>query len=267
MNTTRKKMRGGGPVDEVALQNAIKNTAETLAVLKSMATPASSASASDAVTPNASVVPAVTSTDTPVALAPDAPASVTSEAPAHTSDAPVVTSSASEAPASVVTSTDTTVAPVVTSDTTVAPVVTSTVAPVVTSTTESSASETPETPKPARFTVVTQKMGTGFRLNLDNDSVFNNLKFAQQMTTIKFNVKNLQTTNPNDPIKSLLVNNSLSAADVAKILNTYLDSNPETSPTVFTLPISTGGTKKRKMMRRRMRTKRRNTMKKRNRSH
>ena len=225
MKTTRKKMRGG-TVDPVALQNAIKNTEETLGVLNSMvnATPASSAP----------VVPEV------------APASETpSEAPAHTSDAPAHTSDApasethSEAPASVVTSE----------------------APAHTS-------ETPEPPKPARFTVVSQKVGGGNKLNLDNDSVFNNLMFAKQMGTIKYNVTNLQT-NPNDPIKRLLdfANNKLPAADVAKILNTYLDSNPETSPTVFTLPIPTGGTKKRKMMRRRMRTKRRNTMKKRNRSH
>ena len=224
-------MRGG--VDPVALQNAIKNTEETLGVLNSMvnAAPASSAP----------VVPEV------------APASEThSEAPAsvvtsdaHASDTPSeapASETHSEAPASVVTSTDTTVA---------------------------HTSETPEPPKPARFTVISQKVGGGNKLNLDNDSgVFNNLMFAQQMRTIKSNVTNLQT-NPNDPIKSLLdlANNKLPAGGVAKILNTYLDSNPETSPTVFTLPIPTGGTKKRKMMRRRMRTKRRNTMKKRNRSH
>ena len=266
MKTTRKKMRGG--TDPVALQNAIKNTAETLAVLKSMATPASSASASDAsdavtaapdadaknnnAAPNA-VNPAAAPAAAPNAVTPDAtaaaaaPESSTSAAPDAVNPAPDAVNPASDA-----------VNP--------AP---NAVTPVVTSATESSASETPETPKPARFTVVSQKMGTGFRLNLDNDNVFNDLKFAQQMTTIKYNVPKLQTI-PNDPIKSLLVNNKLLAPDVANILNTYLDSNPETSPTVFTLPIppiSTGGTKKRKMMRRRMRTKRRNTMKKRNRSH
>ena len=249
MKTTRKKMRGG--VDPVALKNAIRNTEETLGVLNSMvnAAPASSAS----------VVPEVAPASEPPS---EAPASVvTSDAPAHTSDAHA-SETHSEAPASVVTSD----APAHTSDAHASETHSEAPASVVTSEAPAHTSETPEPPKPARFTVIPQKMGNGYRLNLENDSVFNDLKFAGQMRTIYFNVNKLQT-NPNDPIKSLLTSNKLPAEGVAKFLNAYLDSNPETSPTVFTLPIPTGGTKKRKMMRRRMRTKRRNTMKKRNRSH
>jgi len=230
-------MRGGGPVDPVALQNAIKNTEETLGVLNSMvnATPASSAS-SPAPTPASETHSEAPASETHS----DAPASET-----H-SEAHVVTSEAPANPAPTPAESSANVSNTVVSD----------VKP---------------QDKPARFTVVQQTKGgsSSVKLNLDGATSFNSLFLRQQIQNIKYNVKNLKKPQ-NDPINRLVNDNTtIPVATYANILNAYLDANPGTSPMVFTSPepVQDGGTKKRKMRRRRMRTKRRNTMKKRNRSH
>ncbi len=273
MNITRRKMRGG--TDPAALENAIKNTTETLEVLKSMQAapaPANPADLTDAAAaPTSAPAPAKPAALTDVAA--NAPAPANSAALTDAAAAPVTESS--NAPATTVTpATESSNAPA----TTVTPAPTSTPAAESTSApAESSAnvsnpvvSDVKPQDKPARFTVVQQTKGSSSeKLNLDGDTSFNNLFLRKQITNIKYNVKNLKKTQ-NDPINRLVNDNTtIPVATYANILNAYLDANPGTSPMVFTSPepVQDGGTKKRKMRRRRMRTKRRNTMKKRNRSH
>ena len=259
MNITRRKMRGG--TDPAALENAIKNTTETLEVLKSMQAapaPANPADLTDAAAaPTSAPAPAKPAALTDVAA--NAPAPANSAALTDAAAAPVTESS--NAPA-------TTVTPAPTST----PAAESTSAPAESSANVSNpvVSDVKPQDKPARFTVVQQTKGSSSeKLNLDGDTSFNNLFLRKQITNIKYNVKNLKKTQ-NDPINRLVNDNTtIPVATYANILNAYLDANPGTSPMVFTSPepVQDGGTKKRKMRRRRMRTKRRNTMKKRNRSH
>ncbi len=262
MNITRRKMRGG--TDPAALQAAIKNTTETLEVLKSMqAAPAPAAADAPAVISD-STSAVVTESSTP-AVTPAVTAVTPDSTPANPAlDAALTDAAAAPAPA-------TSNAPAAADDaTTVTPAPTSTPAAESTSAPASAANVSDVKPeaKPARFTVVPQTKGSSsVKLNLDGATLFNNLFLKTQITNIKYNVKNLKKPQ-NDPINRLVNDNTTIPVETyAKILNEYLDANPGTSPMGFTLPELFGGTKKRKMRRRRMRTKRRNTMKKRNRSH
>lgn len=223
MNMTRKKMRGGA-VDQSALQNAIKNTTETLEVLKSMvtSTPESSASVVPEV---AHVVPAsdthldsTTTTSAPTTNAVPAPAPA-SDVPAHLDSAP--TAAASD------TSADT-----------------------------SSVNALPASP----LAGMNIPYGTGLSIAYDRiEPIIQNM-----INNRALNKKNIS---PEDLQK--LLTNIKSATNTVSVTN-LLNINGF-GPVIGSKPISRyfsgGKTKKHNMMRRRMRTKRRNTMKKRNRSH
>ena len=232
---TRKKMRGGaGAVDQSALQNAIKNTTETLEVLKSMqaATPESSASVVPEVAP---VVPPTPASATESS----APASATeSSAPATESSAPPATESS---------------APPATESSAPTSAPTSAPAPA----TESSVPATESSDALAGMTI---PYGTGLSIaynqiepiiqNMINNPKLNKKNISpEKLQTLLTNIKSATNT---VSVTNLLNSNGFGSVIGSKPINRYF---------------SGGKTKKHKMMRRRMRTKRRNTMKKRNRSH